>query len=413
MSVSTLYQSVSTRRATRIVPPDLRIADSPAASVLRVAATLGPVSREYAARATGSSIATVNRQVTALLGVGMLRERADLVASGTVGRPRVPFEVDHESFSTVGIHIGALVTGISASDLRGRILGVVEIPTPRGPAEDALASIARSADGFAARWHRRTPLWVGVALGGRVDTAAGTVDHPRLGWVNAPAGAVIGSVSGLPISVSGHVEAMAAAELLLTSPDSKDVAAQSGTSMYFYARESVGMALTIDRRVHTPSNGPGSIAHLPTGSSAQCVCGRRGCLEASVSDSAVVAAAIGLDVVAAHPNPTITSVYRAARAGSEVARELLIERARTLGRAVALLRDMFNPDRVVLGGQAFTAYPEALKHVGDALAQNSTVPRRDVRITAFGDRVQEHAATVTSLSALYSDPLASMRKAAA
>ncbi len=31
-----------------------------------------------------------------------------------------------------------------------------------------------------------------------------------------------------------------------------------------------------------------------------------------------------------------------------------------LGEAVALLRDMLNPDELVVGGQAFTEYPEAM-----------------------------------------------------
>lgn len=424
MSVSTLHHHTGPtslrslprpRSRVQLVAPDLRIADSPAASVLRVACVEGPISREHASRATGSSIATVNRQVSALLAVGMLRERADLTAPGAIGRPRVPFEVNHEPFSTIGIHIGAVVTGITVSDLRGRILGAVEIPTPAESSETALASVTRSAGAFAGRWHRRTPLWVGVAIGGRVDTASGTVDHPRLGWENGRVAGIIGGGLGLPISVAGHVEAMAASELLLAPRLSDSVAAQSnsGTSLYFYARETAGMALTIDGRVHTPASGPGSIAHLPTGSSALCGCGNRGCLEASVSDRAVVTAAVDRKILAPQPRPSITAVYRAAQSGSEAARELLVERAQILGRTVALLRDMFNPDRVVLGGQAFTAYPAGIPHVGEAFATYSTLARRDIRVTGFGDKVQEYAATVVSLSALYSDPLASMRRAAA
>ncbi|MDI9897640.1 ROK family protein [Rhodococcus sp. IEGM 1381] len=437
MSVTTLHHHARpalrspgriTAPASRVqlVAPDLRIVDSPVASVLRVACVEGPISRDSAARTTGLSIATVNRQVSALLGVGLLRERADLTASGAIGRPRVPFEVNHEPFSTIGIHIGAVVTGITVSDLRGRILGAVEIPTPGGSSDAALASVTRSAGAFAGRWHRRTPLWVGVAIGGRVDTANGTVDHPRLGWENGRVAGIIGGGLGLPISVSGHVEAMAASELLLAPRLSDTAAAQSssGTSLYFYARETAGMALTIDGRVHTPASGPGSIAHLPTGSSALCGCGNRGCLEASISDRAVVAAAVDRKIIASvargathvaapQPRPSIAAVYQAAQGGSEAARELLVERARILGRTVALLRDMFNPDRVVLGGQAFTAYTAGIPHVGEAFTAHSTLARRDIRVTGFGDRVQEYAATVVSLSSLYSDPLASMRRAAA
>ena len=50
----------------------------------------GPVGRDVIAGVTSLSIATVNRQVIALLDAGLLRERADLAVSGAIGRPRVP-----------------------------------------------------------------------------------------------------------------------------------------------------------------------------------------------------------------------------------------------------------------------------------------------------------------------------------
>ncbi|MCR8691358.1 ROK family protein [Rhodococcus pyridinivorans] len=391
----------------RIVPPDLRIADGTGASVFRVAANRGPVSRDVIAKVTGASIATVNRQVSALLSAGLLRERADLTEPGAVGRPRVPVEVDHERYLTVGIHIGAVTTGIVASDLRGRIIGAVEVPTPTGDQDAALASITASAKAFAGRWHRRTPLWAGVALGGRVDSNTALVTHPRLGWVDARVGAIVGGGMGLPVSVAAHVEAMAASELLLT-PD-RDAPEAKGTGLYFYVRETAGVAITFDGKVHTPAGGPGSVTHFPTGSSARCSCGGTGCLEATVSDRAVVQRAVAEGILA-DGDDTIQSLYRLARDGSEAAHGLLVERATVLGRTVGMLRDLFNPDRVILGGQAFTEYPAAVPHVARAFAASTTLPRKDIRITGFGNRVQAHAAGVVSLSSLFSDPIAAMKR---
>ncbi|MFD0361969.1 ROK family protein [Nocardia sp. GCM10030253] len=401
-----------------VVAPELRIADNPAAAVLR-AATGGPVSRDNAARTTGLSIATVNRQVSALLAAGLLRERPDLTASGAVGRPRVPFEIDHEAYLTLGIHIGAAATKIVAADLRGRILGGLAIATPQTGQDFATTTVARSAKAFLQRWHRRKALWAGVAIGGRVDPLTGVVDHPKLEWKGAQIGAVLGEVLELPVSVAPHVEAMAASELLLPTPDQRDARGagpERGSSLYFYVRETAGVAVTLDGRVHTPSNGPGSIAHLPTGSDVVCPCGRRGCLEVTVGDRSLHARAVGRGIIPAYngtAGSTIADLYRAAEAGSEPARELLAERATTLGQTVALVRDMLNPDRVILGGQAFTGYRPAVAHVARAFQQSSSLPPTDIRISGFGGKVQEFAAVVTSLSALYADPLSAMRRAAA
>ncbi len=395
----------------RIVPPALHLADSAAASVFRAVRLRGPAARDLIADITSLSIATVNRQVTALLDAGLLRERADLAVAGAIGRPRVPVEVNHEPFMTLGMHIGARTTSIMATDLFGRTLDTVETPTPLHPAGTALASLADHAARYLRRWHRRRPLWVGVAIGGTVNGATGHVDHPRLGWRQAPVGPVLADALGLPVSVASHVDAMAGAELLLGL---RRFALSSPTSLYVYARETVGYALVIGGRVHCPASGPGTIAPLPAHSE---LLGGTGQLESTVSDEAVLAAARRLRILppdSANGSPgAITDLLRAARAGNRQAAELLAERARVLGEAVALLRDLLNPDELVVGGQAFTEYPEAMDQLRAAFAGRSTLPEREIRVTAFGDRVQEAGAGTVSLAGLYADPVGGMRRARA
>lgn len=392
----------------RIVAPALKVADAAAASVFSAARQRGPIARDVIAQVSGLSIATVNRQVTALLDTGVLRERADLAVSGAIGRPRVPVEVNHEPFLTLGIHIGARTTSIVATDLFGRTLDVVETPTPRGPQAAALTSLAASARRYLGRWHRRRPLWVGVAAGGVVDSATGHLDHPRLGWSDAPVGPVLVEALGLPVSIASHVDAMAGAELLLGAHRQK-ARAEAATILYFYARETVGYALSISGRVHSPASGPGTIAALPAHSE---ILGGTGQLESTVSDEAVLVAARAARIIPAEgPASTMPALFKAARQGSAAARELLAERARVLGDAVALLRDMLNPDDLVVGGQAFTEYPEGMSIVEEAFARRSVMPAREIRLTAFGNRVQEAGAGVVSLAGLYADPIGAMRRA--
>ena len=395
-----------------IVAPSLRVADAAAGSVFSAARLRGPIARDVIAQATGLSIATVNRQVTALLDAGMLRERADLAVAGAIGRPRIPVEVNHEPFLTLGLHVGARTTAIVATDLFGRTLDVVETPTPRGDQNSALAALAGSAQRYLSRWHRRRPLWVGVAAGGVVDSATGHVDHPRLGWVDAPVGPVLAQTLGLPVSLASHVDAMAGAELLLGARRAvvgAEAASASTTSLYVYARETVGYALSIGGKVHSPASGPGTISGLPAQSE---LLGGTGRLETTVSDEAVLAAARKQRIVPADgPSSTIAAVLRAARSGNAAAVELLAERARVLGGAVALLRDLLNPDDLVVGGQAFSEYPEGLPLVEQAFAERTVLGVRDIRVTTFGNRVQEAGAGVVSLGGLYADPIGAMRRA--
>ncbi|MBV9723360.1 MAG: ROK family protein, partial [Mycobacterium sp.] len=269
----------------RVVAPSLQLSDAAASAVFRAVRLRGPIGRDVIAQVTALSIATVNRQVITLLDAGILRERADLAVSGAIGRPRVPVEVNYEPFLTVGIHIGARTTSIVATDLFGRTLDVVETPTPRSAQRPALEALADGAHRYLRRWHRRRPLWVGVAIGGVVDGGTGHVDHPRLGWRDAPVGPVFAEALGLPVSVASHVDAMAAAELLLGM---RRFGPHATTSLYVYARETVGYALMIGGRVHSPASGPGTIANLPAQSE---LLGGTGLLESTVSEEAVLTAA--------------------------------------------------------------------------------------------------------------------------
>jgi predicted NBD/HSP70 family sugar kinase len=391
-----------------VIPPALGKPESAAALVFAVARQRGPVARDVIATVSGLSIATVNRQITALLDAQLLRERPDLAVAGAIGRPRIPVEVNHEQFLTIGLHIGARSTSVVASDLLGRTLDAVETPTPTGAQETALASLAESARRYLSRWHRRRPLWIGVATGGVVDSASGHVNHPRLGWSQAAVGPVLARALGLPVSLASHVDAMAGAELLL----GKREQSHGASGLYLYARETVGFAQVIDGRVYTPLSGPGTIAGLPVQSE---LLGGNGQLESTVSDEAVLAAARKSGILpTSGPNSSMAALLRIAKqdngSAAADARELLGERARILGGVAALLRDMLNPEEIVVGGQAFSDYPEGLRQVRAAYTERSLLPAREIRLTGFGSRVQEAGAGVVSLSTLYADPLGSVRR---
>lgn len=383
-----------------VATPHLQLPSKPAGLVLRAARLSGPVFRDDVAAQTGLSISTVNRQVSALLKSGLIRERADLAPAGAIGRPRLPFELNVTDFLTVGIHIGYKVTAITTYDLLHRVVGAIQIPTPVAETpEQVLAAIGSSARRFVGRWTGRRVLWAGVALGGKVS-AGGFVDHPRLGWDQAPVGRVIAESLGLPVSVASHVEAMAAAELAV-NPDPK-----RSSFLYFYAREMVGIAFSVDGTVYTPAAGPPVIGHFPVGGTTLLDPANTGQLEASVSDTGIVDAALAQGL----PVEEVEDVHELARGGNEIATALLAERAAVLGRTIALISDIFNPDHVILGGQAFTDFPATLSTLAEAVRDTSASDHRDVRVSRAGTTVQQQAAGAVSLDAIFSDPLEALAR---
>lgn len=379
------------------------VRESNAAAVLSAVRSSGPLSRAAIARHTSLSMPTVSRQVAGLTGLGLLQELPDLVHNGSVGRPRVPVDINNDVVAACGVHIGITTTTYGLADLRGRLLESERIATPGGSAQDVLAHIAGRVRTFLHRWPHRKVVGIGVATGAQVDNARGVVEHGRLGWHAIPAREMLERAIGLPVHLDGHVPAMASAELLFGS------GGQSESMLYFYAREMTGIALAVHGQLHRGPGHAGSIAHLLVGSEVRCRCGNIGCLEATVSERTVVDQAVQDGIIA---DPDIRLLHSAAESGNPGAQRILTDRARALGRAVAMLRDVINPETVVLGGQAITDAPGYLEELMRSFAATSTLPGTDlVEITRFGPDVQAIAACTGPLTQLYDRPLSVLARA--
>ncbi|HMT49313.1 ROK family protein [uncultured Dietzia sp.] len=376
--------------------PELRLSPASSARVMRAIRFRGPVSRPEVAATTGLSVATVGRATSALLSTGVIRERPELMHDGSVGRPSIPVEIDPAGPVTVAVHIGLHRSVVAICDLSARILAEHAVPTPGCDPErivDELSAIAfRLLDD-----HRdRRLVWGGVATAARI-TGPGRIDHDLLGWRDVPVADLFTDRLGVPFAVAPHVEAMAAAELLVGHETHR------GTTLVVYARESIGSALVIDGSVHLPRAGSAELAHLPVGETTHLDDRGAGLLDV-VGDSGLVRAAATRGI-------TVGSVPELAdRARHDpVADAILVERATTLGRLVGLISAITRPDSVVLCGQAFTDHPRYLTPLLRATRESRLgggAP--DLRVSTAGGRIQQFAAMAVALDAISADPVAAL-----
>lgn len=372
------------------------VREANAAAVLGAVRAYGPLSRAAVARHTSLSMPTVSRQIATLVDLGLLSESLSPTPTGEVGRPTVPVDLNDDVIAACGVHVGITTTTYGLSTLRGVLLDSVRMPTPHGSPEDVLEHIAREVGAFLAHWPERRIIGVGLAIGGQVDAERGLLDHGPLGWRAVPAAAIVESVTRLPVHLDGHVPAMATAELLFGE------AVHARSALYVYAREMVGAAVAVDGVLHRGPGQSGSIAHLPVGGDVPCHCGRTGCLEVTVAERAVLERAVRAGVLT---RPDFAALREAARSGDPAADAILADRARALGTAVALLRDIVNPELVVLGGQAFTDAPEQLPAVRQAYESATALPGGDIlTMSRFGPDVQAMAACTGLLTHLYAHP---------
>lgn len=375
-------------------------------SVLSAILDHGPVARSTVARLTGLSPASVTGHVGQLLARGLVRESTETAGPRGLGRPHIPVEINTGRYLVAGAHIAVAHSTVSLMDLRGRIVAEDRQPHRTTDPHRLLAGLAERLPRLvSARAAGRTVLALGVATGHRVDPVAGMiVEHPLLGWRDVPVRDVLSAATGLPVHVDSHSRALARAEQMFGEASTR------ASMVLLFIGAVVDAAFATEGAMHRgPRSGAGSIAHLPlgageSGGAEPCSCGRSGCLQSEVSERAMVRRAAEQGLLVA----SFKELLDQALAGEARAVALFRRRAGLVGRAAALLLDMFDPAVLVVVEPGAGRIPECLADLREQVAERSWVcddPERAVVPSSFTGSVLATAGGAVALGALYMDPL--------
>ncbi|MFZ5850134.1 MAG: ROK family protein [Actinomycetota bacterium] len=313
------------------------------AAVLGLLGTRGPTSRTDLARVLGVSPATVTQTTKELLARELIVELDSLPSSG--GRPARLLGLVRSAGGAVGAKVTADHVAIVTVELDGTVRTSRSVPfdAAQPTALDQLCTILdRAVSGC-----RGTLLGVGVGLPGAVDAQeSGIVDAPTLGWERAPVGPRLRSALGVPVLVDNDVNTLAAAESVY------GIGRDHSSYLVVTIGRGVGCGIvthgTVSRGVHGAA---GEIGHIPvTDDGPLCGCGNRGCLEAHVGEAGLVSEAIRRGVLGRRRG-TIRGLSRAARSGNSEAVAVYEAAGRLLGRALAGVVHVVDPETVVLMGE--------------------------------------------------------------
>ncbi|MDJ0336399.1 ROK family transcriptional regulator [Salinibacterium sp. G-O1] len=377
-------------------PVDLGRAN--AASVLGAILAEGPLARAEIADRVGLTRATVTRVTNRLIELGIVREGEP--RRENPGRPLIPIELAGEGRSVITLHFGAHETRIGAVDLCGRVLAEwrepYRSPDPAVVVRDAIRKIVE----MRSQMETTTRiLGVAASVGGWVEPDSGVVVRfEPLGWAEVPLGSMLSDSLDLPLYFDQMVRGLALAERMFGAARGAD------DFVEMWIGNVVGAALVQDGSIRRgPRGAAGTIAHFPVrgGSDTRCECGRSGCLERSVSDEAVLAAAErdGL----AHTT-VLRDIVELAQADAPGARDLIARVARMAGEAGAAMADLVNPPLFVVAGLITTApdYVNEFRRQFTRMAKLSELV--EVRASEFGDLAPTIASASLLLDAYYRDP---------
>jgi len=351
----------------------------------------GPLTRPEVARLTGMSVSGIRPLVATLIADGHLTEQ-DAPAQGRgPGRPGLVLVPTVPEGVVLGLDFGHAHVGVAAADLRGGQLGWQSRPVDVDHHADAALETAALLARLVLRTSGRRARDVRHVVAG----VPGPVD--RTGRVRS---STIVS-SWWQIDIAERIAARLSLErdvvdvendALLGAVGERADGAATGCSDFVYVKAShgLGAGLVLRGEPYAGANGlTGELGHTVLDPEGElCRCGTRGCLETMV---AVERVRERIRFVAGTPevDPLSAVMDRPA------ARRVVVEAGRLLGRALADVANLLDPQRIVLGGELAEAGEPLAEGVRESIGRYAQPAVADVAVVlgALGDKAQVTGAT--------------------
>lgn len=280
------------------------------------------------------------------------------------GRRPQMYALRPDRLYTVAVAMDQLFTRIVIMDMQRRPVSQqekVELHLAKNPnALDALAGkleehIARSGVG------KDRIAGIGIGMPGFVDSRKG-LNYSFLTSGETSITQYLSDRTGVPTFIENDSSLIALAELSFGAARNKK------SAMVVNLGWGIGLGLILNGELFRGYNGfAGEFSHLPLFSNNKlCSCGKMGCLETEASLMVTVEKALlgkrngrltmmTEDQLTDNLDHASYAVIHAASKGDKFAVELLSESGYNIGRGVAILIHLLNPETIVLGGRGASA----------------------------------------------------------
>jgi predicted NBD/HSP70 family sugar kinase len=303
------------------------------------------------------------------------------------GRPPALIALDGSAGAALGIDLGKRHVSVAVSDLSHEVLAEGRREMPDGyDAEQGIRTatkLVKKLLGEAGIDPARV-LGVGMGLPGPIHTTGTVGSHAILpGWAGVRAAEEMSRRLSLPVHLDNDANLGALSELVWG-------AGRGCRSLaYLKLATGIGAGLVIDGRLfHGVGGTAGEIGHTVIDEAGDvCRCGNRGCLETVAGAPAIV----GLLSRSLDEELDIEQVVARAHDGDSGCRRVLEDAGRHVGTAVAMLCNLVNPERVVVGGTVGAAGELVLASLRDSVRLRAIpTAAEDVEIVPgeLGDRAE-------------------------
>ena len=384
--------------------------------VLNLVKSAGPISRKEISIRSGLSAATVTNLTAEFIAEGLVHEMGS--GKAVRGRPPILLRLNTQAGFVAGVKVMRGSLAVVVTDLDAEVIYYRAVPlTASGDGstmspDEVLEAVAAMVEAAftASGVDRSHVLGVGLGLAGLIDGQTGTCRYsPFFGWRDVDLVERLQSALGLEVFVENDVNALTIAEQWFGHGHGRShfavVTIGSG----------IGLGLVLNGQFYRGSGGSaGELGHITVaGDGPECTCGRRGCLEAIASDSAVVRQVVeaidaGEKTVLDSELVTIEAVVAAADGGDLVAQKVLAQSGHWLGVGLATVANVLAPELIIVGGEGVAAGHWRLDPMHLAFSEHAfdhVAERTQVIIEPAGDETWARGAACVVLGELYKSPL--------
>jgi glucokinase-like ROK family protein len=333
--------------------------------------------------------------VNELIQDGLLQDQGKIDSTG--GRRANIYGLVSDACYFVGVDVKRYYINIGLLDFKKHLVSVEEkIPYPLENTQQSLTALIDIIRKFIKDQgiEKNKILGIGINLTGRVNNITG-YSYSYFHFHEEPLAETIQNELGIRTFLENDSNAMAYGEFC------NGVVSNEKNVIFINLDYGTGSGILIDGKVYYGKSGfSGEFGHIPFyNNELICGCGKKGCLETEVSGQALLRMvqekiAAGSSSILAqklkdNKELKLEDLVEAAKNEDMLMIELLAELGEKLGKALAVLINLFNPELVILGGTLsettdYLRLParSALNKYSLSLVNNDT----QVKLSKLGER---------------------------